>query len=183
MIMPLTFIISISVGNVIKFGEVIELMALVGRIRWPMECIKNMQRKIVSIKIDMMRTEEFLSQPEINRKIENPKFPDYAVHIENKSFSWGVKTVDVQQQYEKMSEAMEVRWCSRKKEKTEEEKKEEDRRWRELTQNWKLSKAITLHDITLKVKKGQFVCIIGETGSGKSSLLSTLCGELLPVPK
>jgi hypothetical protein len=61
MILPLTFLISIYVGNIIKFGEVIELMALVGRIRWPMECIKNMQRKIVSIKIDMLRTEEFLS--------------------------------------------------------------------------------------------------------------------------
>jgi ABC-type cobalamin/Fe3+-siderophores transport system ATPase subunit len=33
------------------------------------------------------------------------------------------------------------------------------------------------------VRKGQFVCIIGKCGSGKSSLLSAICGELLPVPQ
>ncbi len=35
-----------------------------------------------------------------------------------------------------------------------------------------------LHDVDLEIKSGEFVYLIGKTGSGKSSLLKTLYGEL-----
>lgn len=35
-----------------------------------------------------------------------------------------------------------------------------------------------LHDVNLQIRKGEFVYLIGKTGSGKSSLLKTLYGEL-----
>ena len=40
-----------------------------------------------------------------------------------------------------------------------------------------------MKNIKLKVPKGKFVCIIGKTGAGKSSLLSALCGEMLTLPQ
>ena len=40
-----------------------------------------------------------------------------------------------------------------------------------------------MKDIDIKIKKGAFVCIIGKVGSGKSSLISALIGDLLPVPQ
>lgn len=40
---------------------------------------------------------------------------------------------------------------------------------------------ITLKNIFLKIRAGEFVCIIGDVGSGKSSLLSALIGDLLYV--
>jgi cell division transport system ATP-binding protein len=39
-------------------------------------------------------------------------------------------------------------------------------------------KSLVLHDVDLKISKGEFVYLIGKTGSGKSSLLKTLYGEL-----
>ena len=36
----------------------------------------------------------------------------------------------------------------------------------------------TLKDIDISIKKGEFVCVIGDVGSGKSSLLSALIGDL-----
>ncbi|HNL07927.1 MAG: ATP-binding cassette domain-containing protein [Chitinophagales bacterium] len=39
-----------------------------------------------------------------------------------------------------------------------------------------------LHDVQLQVRKGEFVYLVGRTGSGKSSLLKTLYGEL-PLQK
>ncbi|ELU09880.1 hypothetical protein CAPTEDRAFT_178694 [Capitella teleta] len=36
----------------------------------------------------------------------------------------------------------------------------------------------TLHDMTLSVKKGEFVAIVGTVGSGKSSLVSAMLGEM-----
>ena len=44
-----------------------------------------------------------------------------------------------------------------------------------------LDSIVTLKNIELKILKGEFVCIIGDVGSGKSSLLSTLIGDLLYV--
>lgn len=45
--------------------------------------------------------------------------------------------------------------------------------------NRTLSTMITLKNIDLSIRKGEFVCVIGDVGSGKSSLLSALIGDLL----
>ena len=44
-----------------------------------------------------------------------------------------------------------------------------------------LDDLVTLKNIDIKIKKGEFTCIIGDVGSGKSSLLSTIIGDLLYV--
>ena len=41
--------------------------------------------------------------------------------------------------------------------------------------------ALNLRDINFTVKKGEFVCIIGEVGSGKSSLLNALLKNMIQV--
>ena len=33
--------------------------------------------------------------------------------------------------------------------------------------------------MNLQIKKGEFVCVIGEVGSGKSSLIQSMIGDLL----
>ena len=38
---------------------------------------------------------------------------------------------------------------------------------------------LVLKDLNLSVKKGEFVCVIGDTGAGKTSLLLTIAGDLL----
>ena len=43
--------------------------------------------------------------------------------------------------------------------------------------NRKFDSYIQLRDINLKIKKGEFVCIIGDTSSGKTTLLRTVSGE------
>lgn len=37
-----------------------------------------------------------------------------------------------------------------------------------------------LRGITLNIKKGDFVCVIGGNGAGKSTLLNVLCGDIFP---
>lgn len=42
---------------------------------------------------------------------------------------------------------------------------------------------LNLRNIDLKVKKGEFVCVIGDVGSGKSSLLSAIIGDMIYLPR
>lgn len=52
---------------------------------------------------------------------------------------------------------------------------------KQVTASWsENSIANTLHDITLSVKKGGLCALIGPVGSGKSSLLQLVLGELEP---
>lgn len=37
-----------------------------------------------------------------------------------------------------------------------------------------------LRGVTLNIKKGDFVCVIGGNGAGKSTLLNALCGDVFP---
>ena len=41
---------------------------------------------------------------------------------------------------------------------------------------------MTLKDIDLDIKKGEFVIIIGKVGAGKTSLINSIVGEMLYVP-
>jgi len=40
---------------------------------------------------------------------------------------------------------------------------------------------LTLKDIDFKVRKGEFVCIIGDVGAGKTSLLKSIIGDLIYI--
>ena len=40
-----------------------------------------------------------------------------------------------------------------------------------------------MRNIDLTIKKGEFVCVIGDVGSGKSSLLSAIIGDMIYLPR
>lgn len=41
---------------------------------------------------------------------------------------------------------------------------------------------LQLKDIDIKVRKGEFICIIGDVGSGKSNIFSAINGDMMYVP-
>ena len=41
---------------------------------------------------------------------------------------------------------------------------------------------ITLKDIDLQIRKGEFVCVVGDVGSGKSSLFNAINGDMIYIP-
>jgi ABC-type lipoprotein export system ATPase subunit len=48
-----------------------------------------------------------------------------------------------------------------------------------LKERQTLGNFTALKNLNVTIQKGEFVCIIGDVGSGKSSLLSALIGDLL----
>jgi len=94
-----------------------------------------------------------------------------------------LQTLDIDDLFEKMNREMkglseDQKTVKRLREDLEKKQKKEA----ELKKQRKLDNIVCLKDIDIKIKKGSFVCIIGKVGSGKSSLLSALIGDLLPVP-
>ena len=52
-------------------------------------------------------------------------------------------------------------------------------RLRDASFSWGKDKQSIIKDITLEVKKGQLVALVGSVGSGKTSLLCSILGELI----
>jgi ABC-type multidrug transport system fused ATPase/permease subunit len=46
-----------------------------------------------------------------------------------------------------------------------------------------LDECVTLDEIDLKFKKGEFICVVGAVGSGKTSLLNAIAGNLVYLPE
>ena len=66
--------------------------------------------------------------------------------------------------------------------KKDDDKNEDDKKKDEKKKN-NLEDMLTLKDLDVEIKKGEFVCIIGETGCGKTSLLLSMLGDLLYIPQ
>jgi len=84
-----------------------------------------------------MKVNEYMSQPEIKSvKAIEPEFPDYAIHIDDRNFTWGVQTMDLDEMYEKM--AKEMRWDfslgRKERKKSKEEIEAKERREKEKAQ-------------------------------------------------
>ena len=98
------------------------------------------------------------------------------------NFSWGFTSKEKEEEEKK------------KKEKEDKKKKAKDKRVAEIEtsetesemkpdEKKKLEKFVTLRDIKFSVKKGEFISIIGDVGSGKSSLLQSIIGDLIYIPQ
>ena len=61
LITPLTFVISIATGNTLSFGDSVELLALIGKARGPIERVVDIQRSMVHLKISLLRVNEYMS--------------------------------------------------------------------------------------------------------------------------
>jgi ABC-type phosphate/phosphonate transport system ATPase subunit len=42
-----------------------------------------------------------------------------------------------------------------------------------------MEELFTLKDIAFNIKQGEFICIVGDVGAGKSSFLMSIIGDLL----
>ena len=75
----------------------------------------------------------------------------------------------------KIRHAVEESWVVH----VDESKKAEEKKQEKADVNSKLH----LKDIDLTINDGEFVCIVGDVGSGKTSLLNAVIGEMMYVSK
>lgn len=65
--------------------------------------------------------------------------------------------------------------------KAEEKEKKESEDKKDKKEEKTIGSKLTLKNVDLKIQDGEFVCIIGDVGSGKTSLLNAIIGDMVYV--
>jgi ABC-type glutathione transport system ATPase component len=99
-------------------------------------------------------------------KLDREPGNDTAIKVKNGNFFWGLEKKS-SQETQKIEEEI------------EEEKKEPLIKKEVRKSEGTVGQLLSLRDINIEIKHGEFVCIIGDVGSGKSSLLSAMIGDML----
>ena len=158
-----SFYMNVKLGRVIDLPTALTILMLFDTIRHPLGHFPWLWTEITDIKKSMKRLQKYFDSPELN--IDNflsvNECSDLSIEIKKSDFTWGMKVPKEE----------------------EDEKKDEEKKMEEKSEPKKVSydSYVTLKEIELQVKKGEFVCIIGDVGSGKSSILSTIIGDLIPI--
>jgi ABC-type multidrug transport system fused ATPase/permease subunit len=144
-------------------------------VRGPIGWLPHFIRKLNEFKQSMERIQNYLTCPEINTDfVEQTLKPDgeFAIRIKNSNFSWGGKKEEKKEEGKEEEEKKEIEEKKLLGKEDDDDSKKADK---------KINKIMTLNSINLDIKRGEFICVIGEVGSGKSSLLSALLGDMVYV--
>ena len=163
MIGPVTFVVFLSSGKKLSYAGLMEAVMLLGKAQGPLHHLNHIQEQIASLTIETRKIQEFLDQPEPvvdeKHKKAKPSHPDYAIHIENQNFTWGVQTVDIDDMFDNMwmqmrGETRESQDAKKTKVQLIEDHKKRQDKLKDLAQGRKMEKVVCLKDITVKIPKG-----------------------------
>ena len=173
----ISFIIyATTTGGDLKAPIIFTAFGLFNLLRFPMILLPSTIRQFIESNIALKRMTEYLNAEELDPKsVEGDPNPEYAIEIEDGTFRWEVyhdpATGD------KKSEIADKKPINDTKAKSGSEKYE----MQEKLEGSTSVPVDALKGINLKVKKGDLVVIIGPVGSGKSSLLGAILGEIKKV--
>ena len=169
------------INKKMKIEDIFTCLNILSSLQMPLTMIPIIFNLFLQTIVSMGRIEKFLNQDEINPSnvIRNSKElndNDIAIKIENGFYSWGIEYEDVN---------------NTEKENLKLQKKESKITFgKKKSFAKKLSQIINpsqpeeiLKNLNFEIKKGEFIVIIGEVGSGKSSLLQAILNNMIPTKK
>ena len=184
-------IVSISTIGIYQYlndqfniGTMLIGLAIFARLGDPLGDLPYTINRIIETVISLKRIEKYIRQPDRNDnniiKGDYDLNGEFAIKIEHGDFTWGVK----QRKENEKKEKEEKSEISKNSKNEEINKKVKDVNEplipeEESTNTNNNKYDIVLKDITLTIKPGEIVGIIGEVGSGKSSLFEAILNSLL----
>ncbi len=122
----------------------------------------------------MKRVQKFLQTDEVQPNIRiHPKMDHTALSIKG-SFSWG---------FTEKKDADDLKKDKEKEKQEKKDKKEKKVTVQEEEVEKPLKDYLHLQNLDIQINKGEFVCVIGDVGSGKSSLFAATIGDMIYVPE
>lgn len=156
-----------SKENILDPKKAFVSLSLFNLLRFPMSMLPMLITMLVSASVSIARLNRFLNLSELENYVERDSIlpDDTIILIENGKFFWGDTDETVCLDFKQKSKA---------KVKGHKDANEEPL----LDDQSKKKNELILQSINLKIQKGSLVAIVGHVGSGKSSLLSAILGEM-----
>ena len=133
----------------------------------PIEEISSLIAYYFTCKVSTKRLSKFYKEDELEKYVNRKRDDKIALSIKNKArFVWEVKDENDDPNYNHAFET------------DEEDDTNSMNSINRSDSSFKEKKNFELKDIELEVSKGSFVAVIGSVGSGKSSLISAILGEM-----
>ncbi|ORX82952.1 P-loop containing nucleoside triphosphate hydrolase protein [Basidiobolus meristosporus CBS 931.73] len=190
----LSFVVYYLAGNELTPGVVFSSVALFNVLRLPLMLFPAIIGFTVDAKVSLGRIQELLLAPELDTLPPIEHSADFGVRVENGKFMWESPPPE-EEDPKKKKRRMKEEKKNKKKTKTKSVKNDlkqaensdegitventiiDDKNSGEA----KDSAAPFLRDINFSIPKGKLVAVVGSVGSGKSSLLNALVGEMRMV--
>jgi len=101
------FAVYIGRGYYLDLPLAMEIMGLISQVRHPLSQFQRLREQVADISIAMQRVQNYLALEEapVDKFIEKAPVQaesEYAIQINNKSFSWGLKTQDIDDIFDKI---------------------------------------------------------------------------------
>ncbi|KAI7696126.1 Multidrug resistance-associated protein 1 [Sarcoptes scabiei] len=171
-----------SETNVLDPEKAFVSLALFNLLRFPMSMLPMMISMLINVSVSIKRLNQFLNSIELENYVDKSTeiSNDIVMKIENGCFSWD--SVDNSDAINKTKKKVVKRNFKNENDVSAvineplltEDNVQDNKITDVATTNLKPS----LNSINLEIKKGSLVAVVGHVGSGKSSLLSALLGDM-----
>ena len=179
-----TFFILIDENNVLNAEKVFVSLALFNLLRQPLSHMPALMSSLVMMITSVKRLNRFFSSPDLQKYVTR-HHNNFAVTFDKAFFSWGVQNQE-EEDFLKMDQkkdkkkapdsdqnALINKSCSTLNSLVSTEG--------ETSRDTCASTSFQLADITLNISDQSLVAVVGVVGSGKSSFLSALLGEMQKI--
>ena len=170
-------------GSDITIAKAFGGIQVLRNLEFPLRWIPDFISSYLEFSVSMKRIQKFLLCSELNSNLTKGNHhmlvnSDIDVLVENANFTWGGQKLKTDNKRNTKCKLQITNFLSIIIANNEELKQSSDSV--ELTKQI-VENSILLKNLSLKIHKGEFVCIIGEVGAGKSSLIHALLGDMIYV--
>jgi ATP-binding cassette subfamily C (CFTR/MRP) protein 1 len=157
---------------------VIKCLFLFGRLKMPLFLVPKLASFVADGRVALKRVQDYLQAEELDFSPKTDLLSNDAVLIENGNFDWNVKQVEA------AKETTEKAAIEAKSEKEAKTTTTTDGDGDDASSDSDSGAHFTgLHNVQLKLPRGKLIAVVGAIGSGKSSLLNALVGEMRCSPE
>ena len=167
-------------------------VALFNMIRFPFAFLPMGLLQFIQSRISLKRLERYLDLPELPNYVEKKSPPSQpnaepgSIIVKEGTFSWVDPDAKPIRPIQEVKPERRSRRSSRRSSRSSQDLEQEMQstvrsNTSRLSQGSAKTPSITLQDLTFTIPSGHLVAVVGSVGSGKSSFLSAILGEMEPL--
>ncbi|KAH8929257.1 ABC transporter [Atractiella rhizophila] len=181
------FLVYAGTGHAQNPALIFTSLSLFNLLRMPLMMLPNSLATITDAYNALQRIVIVFMAEELDELYEIDGKLEHAVEVKDATFTWetvqtpGTPPIRKEDGKEKKKPKRFARWKKKTNEIKSTEGQEKERTLKDIVRSQTEEKPSQLYDINMKIRRGDLVAIVGPVGSGKSSLLQALIGEMRKI--